>query len=112
MVNNVKNIGLEAQEPEGACTSDKCPWHGHLKVRGRIFKGTVVSTKPPETAIVEWNYNHYLPKYQRYLRKKTRKSAHNPACMNAKQGDVVRIAECRRLSKTKSFVVFETVKHA
>ncbi|MBN1455027.1 MAG: 30S ribosomal protein S17, partial [Methanomicrobia archaeon] len=33
--------------------------------------------------------------------------AHNPPCINAKVGDIVKIAECRPLSKTKSFVVVE-----
>ncbi|MBI2971965.1 MAG: 30S ribosomal protein S17 [Candidatus Aenigmarchaeota archaeon] len=103
------DIGLDAQKPKDACSSDKCPWHGHLKLRGRIFKGTVVSSKPANTAIITWNYYHYIPKYERYERKKTRKAAHNPVCISAKAGDIVRIAECRRLSKTKSFVIFEKV---
>ncbi len=103
------DIGLEAKEPKNDCSSSKCPWHGHLKVRGRIFKGVVVSSKPADTAIVEWDYYHYIPKYERYERKRTKKAAHNPGCINAKPGDTVRIAECRRLSKTKSFVVFEKI---
>jgi small subunit ribosomal protein S17 len=36
--------------------------------------------------------------------------AHNPPCINAKEGDVVKIAECRPLSKTKKFVVIEVAK--
>ncbi len=33
--------------------------------------------------------------------------AHNPPCINAKEGNIVMIGETRRLSKTKSFAVIE-----
>ena len=105
----VNNIGLEAQQPAGECASPKCPWHGSLKIRGRIFRGTVVSAKPSQTAIIEWNYYRRVPKYERHARMKTRKAAHNPDCIAAKAGDVVMIGECRKISKTKNFVVYEKV---
>ena len=38
--------------------------------------------------------------------------AHSTPCIPVKVGDVVRIAECRPLSKTKSFVVVEMIKEA
>jgi len=37
----------------------------------------------------------------------SRITAHNPPCIGAKTGDKVKIAECRPISKTKSFVVVE-----
>lgn len=101
------NIGLDAAGPGAACQSEKCPWHGALRVRGRVFRGTVVSSKPADTAIVEWDYYYRVPKYERYARKRSRKSAHNPKCIHAREGDRVKIAECRPLSKTKRFVVIE-----
>ncbi len=104
-----KNIGIDAKQPKEDCGSDKCPWHGHTKVRGRIFSGTVVSAKASNTAIVQWDYYKLIPKYERYERRKTRVAAHNPKCISAKVGDVVRIGECRPLSKSKSFVIFERV---
>jgi len=104
-----KDIGLDVKEPEGVCTSIHCPWHGKLKVRGRIFKGTVTSVKPMNTAIVKWNYFQRIPKYERYERRKTSVSAHNPECIKLKTGDMVTVAECRPLSKTKKFVVVEKV---
>ena len=103
------DIGLGVKKPEGACNSEHCPFHGHLKVRGRIFKGRVVSTKSANTAIVEWNYYHYVPKYERYERRKTKVAAHCPKCIEATFGDTVKIGECRPLSKTKRFVVIEKV---
>jgi len=37
----------------------------------------------------------------------SRITAHNPPCIAARRGEKVKIAECRPLSKTKSFVVVE-----
>jgi small subunit ribosomal protein S17 len=104
------DIGLDVKNPENVCNSEKCPWHGHLKIRGRILKGKVICSKGLNTAIVEWNYYHYIPKYERYERRKTRISVHNPECISAKTGDIVRIGECRPISKTKRFVIFEKLE--
>lgn len=105
----INDIGIDAKKPEKTCTSSKCPWHGHLQVRGRIFKGRVTSAKATQTAIIEWNYYRFVPKYERYERRKTKLASHLPDCINAKEGDEVRIAECRPLSKSKCFVVIERV---
>nr|AJS12927.1 30S ribosomal protein S17, small subunit ribosomal protein S17 [uncultured archaeon] len=43
----------------------------------------------------------------RYERRKSRIPSHSPPCVGAKEGDHVKIAECRPLSKTVSFVVVE-----
>jgi small subunit ribosomal protein S17 len=102
-----KDIGLDAKQPKEICKNEKCPWHGSLKIRGRIFRGTVMSNKGMETAIVQWNRYNYVQKYERYERRKSRVAAHNPPCIAAKNGDIVRIGECRPLSKAKSFVIFE-----
>jgi len=103
------DIGLDVKKPGGKCDNDRCPWHGHLKVRGRIFRGRVTSSSASKTAVVEWDYYNYIQKYERYERRKTKVSAHNPSCINAKVGDIVLIGECRPLSKTKKFVVIEKV---
>ncbi len=106
----VRNIGLEAKPPEKACQDEKCLWHGTLSLRGRIFEGEVISDKAQKTVVVKWDYYNYLPKYQRYERRHSQVHAYNPECIDAKKGDKVRIAECRPLSKTKSFVVIEVKK--
>ena len=105
-----KNIGIEAKMPKENCESVKCPWHGNAKIRGRIFIGKVMSSKGANTAIVQWDYYTFVPKYERYERRKTRIAAHNPKCIAAKTGDFVRLGECRPLSKSKSFVIFERVE--
>lgn len=102
-----KNIGIEAKPPSKSCASETCPWHGSLRVRGRIFIGKVFSSKSPKTAVVGWDFYQYISKYQRNMRKRTKISAHNPDCIDAKQGDEVVIAECRPISKTKRFVIVE-----
>ncbi len=92
------------------CRDTRCPTHGGLKYRGMQFEGLVVSDKAKRTVIVEVDYTRYVYKYERSLRKRSRIPAHNPECMNVKLNDIVNIAETRRLSKTKSFVVTGVVK--
>ena len=91
------------------CDDGNCPVHGSLNVRGRSFTGTVISTKMQKTAIVEWGGRSYLRKYERYEKKRSKVKAHNPDCIGAKEGDLVEIAECRPLSKTKNFVIVKVL---
>ena len=100
-----KSVGVDLKPPKDDCGSDSCAWHGTVSVRGRIFRGVVRHAKSKNTAMVEWGYHKYIPKYERYERRKTRVTAHNPDCIKAREGDVVVIGECRPLSKTKSFVI-------
>ena len=104
-----KDIGLDAKNPRASCESDKCPWHGSLRVRGKMFQGTVVSDRALNTAVVEWNYYKKITKYERYERRRSKISVHSPSCINARKGDVVSIAECKPLSKSKHFVIIEKV---
>ncbi len=99
------NIGLDIKAPEGKCADVKCPWHGKLPIRGRVFHGIVKSARAKNTAIVKLGYNLYIPKYERFERRNSTINAYNPECIKAKEGDMVTIAECRPLSKTKSFAV-------
>lgn len=87
------------------CEDKKCPFHGELKTRGAVLIGKIVSNKAKNTAIIERQYLQYIPKYERYERRKTRIPAHVPSCIKIKNGDEVEISECRKLSKTKNFVV-------
>ncbi len=105
-----KNIGIEVKEPEKKCEDEKCPFHGKLSVRGRTFIGKVIATKAHKTATIEWTQIRYIPKYERYERRRTRIKAQNPECIDAKDGDRVKIMECRPLSKTKKFVIVEVLK--
>ena len=105
-----KNIGIVGIEtPKENCTDLSCPFHGTLKIRGRIFEGTVKSVKPSNTAIIFWERRVFYPKYERFEKKITRLTAHRPPCMHIKQGDKVVIGECRPVSKTKKFAVIARV---
>jgi len=101
------DIGIILEIPKQKCNDVKCPFHGNLSVRGRKFTGIVVSTKMRKTAVIEFNRLHFLKKYERYEKRRTKLKIHNPECINAKDGDIVRVMECRPLSKTKNFVVIE-----
>ncbi len=100
-----EDIGVGVKPPEKECDDANCPWHGKIPVRGRVFQGSVRSAKSHSTVIVEWKYHRFVPKYERYERSKSRVPAHNPPCMHAREGDLVVIAECRPISKTKHFIV-------
>jgi len=102
-----RNIGLQAEKPQGSCSDAKCPWHGSLSLRGRMLTGKVTAAKSSRTAAVEWGYTKWLPKFERFERRHSHVVVYNPACIAAKEGDTVKIAECRPLSKTKSFVIIE-----
>jgi len=103
----MKDIGIEVGEPEKECEDINCPFHGKLAVRGEILEGVVVSDKALKTVVVLRSYVRKVRKYERFEKRRSKIHAHNPPCINAKVGDAVKIAECRPLSKTKSFVVVE-----
>lgn len=102
--------GLVANVPESECLDAKCPFHGKLKVRGKVLDGVVVSDKMQSTVVVATGYLFYQSKYKRYEKRTGRYHAHNPECIRSHTGDRVRIAECRPLSKTVSFVVIEKLE--
>ncbi len=74
-------------------------------------EGRVISNKMDKTVtvLVERQIKHAL--YGKYLRRSTKLHAHDEsnAC---KEGDLVRIAECRPLSKSKNWRVVEVVERA
>ncbi len=102
-------------EPEDPDNYDyeTCPFYGRLSVRGQTLEGTVVSTDMEKTVIVEREYDVRVPKYDRYMKRRSRIPAHVPGVLEPLSvGDEVRIAETRPLSKTKSHVVVEVVSEA
>ena len=103
---------MRLKRPENECNDPDCPFHGSLAVRGRILEGDVVSDRMDKTIVVRINYTRFYPKYERYARMSSRIPAHNTPCIEARRGDKVKIAECRPLSKTKSFVVVEKLEEA
>ncbi len=105
-----KTIGIEVPSPKEKCEDKNCPFHGKLKLRGRIFKGRVVSKDTHKSAIIYWDRQHYIQKYERYEKRKSKIAVHNPKCIDAQAGDEVKVIETRPLSKTKHFVIIQRLK--
>ncbi|MBU0757252.1 MAG: 30S ribosomal protein S17 [Nanoarchaeota archaeon] len=96
-------------EKQKTCDDRKCPHHGSLKLRGREFIGTVLSSKAAKTVAVQWVRRVFVRKFERYEKRRTKIMAYNPLCIDAKEGDSVLIKETRPLSKTKKFCVVEVI---
>lgn len=79
--------------------------------RGRIFQG-VVSKKFPTRVVIEFERTIYIPKYERYYKKKTKLHARLPSSLSGEIniGDLIKIRECRPLSKIIHFIVIEKIK--
>ena len=110
MTAEIRNIGIDVAAPKGECDDPNCPFHGTLPVRGQIIDGVVSTVKMNKTVVVERQFMKYMNKYERYEKRSSRYPAHAPACLGIKAGARVRIAECRPLSKTVSYVVIEKVE--
>lgn len=81
-----------------------------LSIRGGTFVGEVQSTKMQKSATVRWEYAEKIPKYKRYERRNTKITVHVPESMEVEEGDQVRVAETRPISKTKSHVIVEKIE--
>ncbi len=107
--NDARNIGLNVKPPSESCNDSNCPFHGTLSVRGQVIKGSVISHKMQDSISVKREFMHHVKKYERYEKRTSTYLAHCPPCIKLKVGDNIRIAECRPLSKTISFVAIEKV---
>lgn len=73
--------------------------------------GSVVSTKMAKTIVVEVTRRVAHPVYKRIIQKRKKFYAHDET-NDAKLGDVVRIVECRPLSKLKHWQLKEILRRA
>jgi small subunit ribosomal protein S17 len=100
------------QETKIECKNSWCPFHGKepVKLRGRTFEGTVTK-KFQGRIVIEFERLQYIRKYERYQKTKTRLHARLPDCLKAIEiGDLVRITECRPLSKIIHFITVARIK--
>ena len=77
----------------------------------RTIQGVVASDKGDKTIKVVVNYLTRHPKYGKFLKHRSVLHAHD-ATNQAKEGDVVEIAECRPLSRTKHHLLLRVVEKA
>ncbi|MDP2227898.1 MAG: 30S ribosomal protein S17 [Moraxellaceae bacterium] len=75
----------------------------------RTLTGKVVSNKMDKsiTVLIERRVKH--PVYGKYITRSTKLHAHDEQNV-CKEGDVVTIAECRPISKTKAWAVVSVVE--
>lgn len=84
-----------------------CPFTGTLAVKKELLSGRVIKKDTNKSATIEWHRTRYVPKYERYERRRSRLRVHNPPCLDAQVGQEVLVARTRPLSKTKNHVILQ-----
>ena len=84
-----------------------------IGTRGRTFEG-IITKKFPKRIVMEFERMIYVRKYERYAKLKTKIHARLPDFMEKEIniGDLVKVQECRPLSKIIHFVVVQKLKDA
>ena len=77
----------------------------------RTIEGRVVSNKMNKTVTVLLERQVQHPLYGKIVRRSTKVHAHDEKS-ECKEGDLVRLAECRPMSKTKNWRVVEVLARA
>ena len=112
----MRSIGLGFKTPreatEGAYVDKNCPFTGKISIRGRILTGMVKSTAMKRSIVVQRNYLHYIPKYRRFEKRRKTLLAHCSPCFRLSVGDIVKIGQCRPLSKFVRFNVLSIERKA
>ncbi|MDE2071230.1 MAG: 30S ribosomal protein S17 [Patescibacteria group bacterium] len=75
-----------------------------IKKHKKTLRGTVVSDKMQNTAVVAVTRYVKHPKYKKYMKITKRYHAHNPD-NKAKEGESVTIRSCRPMSRHKHFEI-------
>ena len=108
-MSDTRSIGLNVKAPNKQCEDPNCPFHGSLRIRGKLLTGRVVSVSAKNMAVVQRESTKYNKKYMRYLKKRHKLHTHLSPCFDLAPGDTATVAECRPISKTVSFVVVDKV---
>ena len=75
----------------------------------RTLQGTVTSQKMNKTITVVVDRRKKQPKYGKYISLSTKYHVHDEKEVS-NEGDIVRIQECKPMSKTKNWRLVEVVK--
>ena len=81
------------------------------KIRRRVLKGTVKSSKMNKTIVVEVSHRIMHKTYKKYVTRRVRYKVHDEADQ-CSVGDRVEIIECRPLSKEKHWLLKELVERS
>lgn len=79
-----------------------------ILTHGRVFEGFVIK-KYSKRVVIETEKTLYVPKYERFYKKKLRMHARLPATIDVGIGDLIQIQECRPLSKLIHAIVIKKV---
>ncbi len=84
-----------------------------IGTRGKTFEG-IVTKKFHKRVVIEFERMIYMRKYERYSKSKMKIHARLPVSMEKEinVGDLIRVQECRPLSKIIHAVVIKKVKEA
>ena len=81
------------------------------RAQRKVRLGVVVSDARDKTRKVAISFSTKHPKYGKYIRRRTVLHVHDEQ-NESKVGDRVEVAECRPLSKTKSWVLVKVLEPA
>jgi len=73
--------------------------------------GRVVSDRMAQTVVVRVEESQLHPRYRKHIRRHSKFHAHDPQ-QNAALGDLVRIQECRPISRMKRWRLVEVIEKA
>jgi small subunit ribosomal protein S17 len=104
MTEEVNNTASAPAETESAAKPEK-------RVLRLEKVGKVVSDKMDKTVVVEVDYLRKHRLYKKAIRRTSRFKVHDEK-NECRVGDVVRIVECRPLSKEKHFMLAEIIKRS
>jgi small subunit ribosomal protein S17 len=105
---NTDNYEIEAKEYEKEINYLNNVAEEKAK-RRQFMIGKVVSTKCAKSVTVAVNRYTYIPKYNTYRRKTKKFMAHDENEV-ANMGDIVRIVQCRPMSRKKRHTVMDIIK--
>merc|ERR1719498_113239 len=108
----VKKVGLGFATPDeakfGHYVDKKCPFTSKVAIRGRLFKGMVISSgKMKNTIVLRKHYLHYVKKFNRFEKRHKNVPVHCSPAFDITDGDIVTAGQCRPLSKTVRFNVLK-----
>ncbi len=98
-------------EKTGKGKTEKKEEKNLVGTRGRTFEGNVTK-KFDKRVVIEFERTVRVPKYERFMKKKTRLHARIPKGMDVNVGDYAQVMECRPLSKMIHFVLIKIVRKA
>ena len=103
--------GQEREKARAAGPSEGTPPAEHVPGTPATRQGIVVSDKGDKTIVVRIDMAKRHRRYQKIVRTSKRLHAHDES-NDAHEGDVVRVIECRPLSRTKRWRLIEILERA